>query len=184
MTQSPVRGNEALTGKGTSDKGIEGVDLRNIMRYFPSAVTEPTGALDSGELFGLTVAAFTSGSLAPPLVLICIRNESTARDLFTRAGRYCINILAKDQQKIGEIFSLAGEGGRFLNLNFYIGKGGSPIIRGCIGYIDCKMDQIIAVGDHTLFIGEAVDIGWEKKDPLLYIDKHYVQLEEHLEKNQ
>jgi flavin reductase (DIM6/NTAB) family NADH-FMN oxidoreductase RutF len=156
----------------------QAVDLRNVMRYFPSAVTVTTGALDSGELFGLTVSAFTSVSLIPPLVLICIRNESTAKDLFTKAGRYCVNILSTDQQSIAEKFSLAGEGGRFKDLDFYIGKGGNPIIKNCIGYIDCKMSQVIPLGDHTLFVGEAIDIAWEKKAPLLYIDRRYVRLEE------
>jgi 3-hydroxy-9,10-secoandrosta-1,3,5(10)-triene-9,17-dione monooxygenase reductase component len=152
------------------------VDLRNVMRYFASAVTVVTGALNSGELFGLTVSAFTSVSLNPPLVLICIRNESTAIDLFKRAQRYCVNILAEDQQSIAEKFSLQGEARRFENLDYYIGKVGSPIIRGCIGYIDCKLVESIVLGDHTVFIGQAVNLSAEKKLPLLYIDKNYVWL--------
>jgi 3-hydroxy-9,10-secoandrosta-1,3,5(10)-triene-9,17-dione monooxygenase reductase component len=155
-----------------------GVDLRNVMKYFASAVTVVTGALDSGELFGLTVSAFTSVSLEPPLVLICIRNESTATALFKKAQRYCVNILAEDQQPIAEKFSLQGEAGRFQNLDYHIGKGGSPIIRGCIGFIDCKLEETIVLGDHTLFIGEVVDLIAEKKPPLLYIDRHYVWLDD------
>lgn len=154
------------------------LDLRNVMQYFASAVTVVTGKLDSGELFGLTVSAFTSVSLNPPLVLICIRNESTATNLLRKAGRYCVNILAEDQQPIAEKFSLQGEAGRFQNLDFHIGKGGSPIIHGCIGYIDCKITEAIIIGDHTLFIGEALEIAQEKKPPLLYIDRHYVRLEQ------
>lgn len=154
------------------------VDLRNVMRYFASAVTVVTGALESGELFGLTVSAFTSVSLNPPLVLICIRNESNATPLFLKARRYCVNILATDQQSIAEKFSLQGEGGRFQNLDYYMGKVGNPIIRGCIGYIDCKLSKSINLGDHTLFVGEAVDVKAEKKPPLLYIDRHYVRLSE------
>ncbi|MHB1908525.1 MAG: flavin reductase family protein [Nitrososphaerales archaeon] len=159
------------------DPSISQTDLRNVMRYFASAVTVVTGALDSGKLFGLTVSAFTSVSLSPPLVLVCIRNESAATDLFTRAKRYCVNILSEDQQTIAEKFSLAGEGGRFQDLDYHFGKGGSPVIENCIGYIDCKIVDTIRLGDHTLFIGEAVDIGEEKKPPLLYIDRHYVKLD-------
>jgi flavin reductase (DIM6/NTAB) family NADH-FMN oxidoreductase RutF len=147
------------------------------MRYFASAVTVTTGAMDSGELFGLTISAFISVSLDPPLVLVSIRNESAAKDLFTRAKRYCVNILSADQQKIAEKFSLAGEAGRFQNLDYYFGKGGSPIIRGCIGYIDCKLVEAIAAGDHTLMIGEAIEVGYEKKDPLLYVDRNYARIE-------
>lgn len=155
-----------------------GLDLRDVMKYFASAVTVVTSALDSGELFGLTVSAFTSVSLNPPLVLISIRNESTATPLFQKAQRYCVNILAEDQQPIAEKFSLQGEAGRFQNLNYYIGKGGSPIIRGCIGYIDCRLEQTIVLGDHTVFIGEVIELAAEKKPPLLYIDRHYVWLDD------
>lgn len=153
------------------------VDIRTVMRYFASAVTVVTGALDTGELFGLTVSAFTSVSLEPPLVLICIRNESSAANLFRRSKKYCVNILAEDQRPIAEKFSLAGEGGRFQNLDYYIGEGGSPIIRGTIGYIDCKIVEIIPGGDHTVFFGEAVEVYAEDKEPLLYLNRRYVKLE-------
>ena len=153
------------------------VDLRKVMRYFPSAVTVVTSILPSGDQFGLTVSAFSSLSLDPPLVLICIRNESTATKLFKESMKYCVNILAEDQRPIAETFSLAGEGGRFNHLDYYPGKTGSAIIRNTIGYIDCKIVRVVEAGDHHIFIGEAVDVNAEKKEPLLYIDRHYVKLE-------
>lgn len=167
-----------FTGDTKKTPPFPSLDLRDVMKYFASAVTVVTSALDSGELFGLTVSAFTSVSLNPPLVLISIRNESTATPLFQKAQRYCVNILAEDQQPIAEKFSLQGEAGRFQNLNYYIGKGGSPIIRGCIGYIDCRLEQTIVLGDHTVFIGEVIELAAEKKPPLLYIDRHYVWLDD------
>jgi flavin reductase (DIM6/NTAB) family NADH-FMN oxidoreductase RutF len=162
---------------GPASKPPQLVDLRTVMRYFASAVTVVTGALETGELFGLTVSAFTSVSLEPPLVLICIRNESSATDLLRKSMKYCVNILAEDQQAIAEKFSLAGEAGRFQNLDFILGKAGSPILRGAIGYIDCRIVEIISAGDHTIFLGEAVEVSAEDKDPLLYLNRRYVRLE-------
>jgi 3-hydroxy-9,10-secoandrosta-1,3,5(10)-triene-9,17-dione monooxygenase reductase component len=153
------------------------VDIRNVMRYFASHVTVVTSASDSGELFGLTVTAFTSVSLEPPLVLICIRNESTATELFQKSKRFCVNILAEDQQSIAEKFSLTGEAGRFLGLDYKIGKAGSPIIGGCLGYIDCRITRILPEGDHTIFFGEAIDVYSESKKPLLYLNRNYVKLQ-------
>lgn len=147
------------------------------MRFFASHVTVATGALDTGELFGLTVTAFTSVSLEPPLVLICIRDESTAKDLFTKGKRFCVNILKQDQQSIAEKFSLSGEARRFEDLDFYIGRGGSPVIRGSLGFIDCKITNIIHKGDHTIFFGQAVDVEGEDARPLLYLNRKYVKLE-------
>ena len=147
------------------------------MRYFPSAVTVVTSILPSGEQFGLTVSAFSSLSLNPPLVLICIRNESTAVGLFRQSMKYCVNILAENQRTIAETFSLTGEGGRFNGLDYRPGKTGSAIIKGTIGYIECIIVGVIEEGDHHIFIGEAVDVQAEKKEPLLYIDRHYVKLE-------
>jgi 3-hydroxy-9,10-secoandrosta-1,3,5(10)-triene-9,17-dione monooxygenase reductase component len=177
--EDPINTSDGKVLSGASSKPQQPVDVRSVMRYFASAVTVVTGALDTGELFGLTVTAFTSVSLLPPLVLICIRNESTATNLLTKSGRFCVNILAEDQQPIAEKFSLSGEGGRFTNLDYYIGKGGSPIIRGGIGYIDCKVNQIVPAGDHTIFFGEAVDVAGEEKHPLLYLNRRYVKLENH-----
>ena len=162
---------------GPASKPPQAVDLRSVMRYFASAVTVVTGALETGELFGLTVSAFTSVSLEPPLVLICIRNESSATSLLRKSMKYCVNILAEDQQQVAERFSLAGEGGRFHNLNYSMGKGGSPIILGTIGYIDCKIVEVISGGDHTVFFGEAVDVFAEDKKPLLYLNRRYAKLE-------
>ena len=158
-------------------KPPQNVDLRNVMRYFASHVTVVTGALDTGELFGLTVSAFTSVSLEPPLVLVCIRNESTATELLSKARKFCINILSEDQRTIAEKFSLTGEAGRFLDLDFYLGKAGSPVIRGCLGFIDCKITRELREGDHTIFLGEAVDVSGTDKRPLLYLNRKYVKLE-------
>jgi flavin reductase (DIM6/NTAB) family NADH-FMN oxidoreductase RutF len=153
------------------------VDIRTVMRHFASHVTVVTSALNTGELFGLTITAFTSVSLDPPLVLICVRNESSATELFKKSRRFCVNVLSEDQRPIAEKFSLAGEGGRFVGLDYYIGKGGSPIIRGCLGYIDCRITRDIREGDHTIFFGEAVDVSSEEKRPLLYLNRNYVKLQ-------
>jgi flavin reductase (DIM6/NTAB) family NADH-FMN oxidoreductase RutF len=154
-----------------------GVDVRSVMRFFASHVTVVTSALDTGELFGLTVTAFTSVSLEPPVVLICIRNESTATELFKESKRFCVNILAEDQRPIAEKFSLTGEAGRFVGLDYHIGRGGNPVIDRCLGYIDCKIINAHQEGDHTIFFGEAVDVAGEDKRPLLYLNRKYVKLE-------
>ncbi|MDA4112057.1 MAG: flavin reductase family protein [Thaumarchaeota archaeon] len=176
-SEDPINTSDGKVLSGAASKPPQNVDLRSVMRYFASAVTVVTGALESGELFGLTVTAFTSVSLDPPLILICIRNESSATNLLTKSMRFCVNILAEGQQAIAEKFSLSGEAGRFKDLDFYIGKGGSPIIRGSIGFIDCKVVEIILEGDHTIFFGRAVDVSAEEKQPLLYLNRRYVKLE-------
>jgi flavin reductase (DIM6/NTAB) family NADH-FMN oxidoreductase RutF len=174
--EDPINTADGKVLSGPASKPPQPVDLRSVMRFFASAVTVVTGALETGELFGLTVSAFTSVSLEPPLVLICIRNESSATELLRKSMKYCVNILAENQRPIAETFSLAGEGGRFENLNFTFGKGGSPIIHGTIGYIDCKITKIISAGDHTIFLGEAVDVLAEEKKPLLYLNRRYAKL--------
>jgi flavin reductase (DIM6/NTAB) family NADH-FMN oxidoreductase RutF len=175
--EDPINTSDGKILSGPASKPPQAVDLRSVMRYFASAVTVVTGALDTGELFGLTVTAFTSVALEPPLVLICIRNESSATGLLRKSRKFCVNILAEHQQAIAEKFSLAGEGGRFLNLDYTIGKSGSPIVRGTIGYIDCRIVDVVSGGDHTVFFGEAVEVSAEDKKPLLYLNRRYVKLE-------
>lgn len=178
IPEIPIDKGEDKSLSGPASKPPQAVDLRSVMRFFASAVTVVTGALETGELFGLTVSAFTSVSLEPPLVLICIRNESSATDLLRESMKYCVNILAEDQRSIAEKFSLAGEGGRFQNLDYEIGKGGSPVIRGTIGFIDCKIVDIVKGGDHTIFLGEALEVSAEDRKPLLYLNRRYVKLED------
>src|SRR5580700_6850915 len=96
-SEDPINTSDGKVLSGAASKPPQAVDLRSVMRYFASAVTVVTGALDTGELFGLTVTAFTSVSLLPPLVLICIRNESTATNLLRKSMKYCVNVLAEDQ---------------------------------------------------------------------------------------
>ncbi len=175
--ENPINTSDGKILSGPASKPPQPVDLRSVMRYFASAVSVVTGALETGELFGLTVTAFTSVSLEPPLVLICIRNESSATGLLRKSMKFCVNILAEHQQEIAEKFSLAGEGGRFLNLDYTIGKSGSPIVRGTIGYIDCRIVDVVSGGDHTVFFGEAVEVSAEDKKPLLYLNRRYVKLE-------
>jgi 3-hydroxy-9,10-secoandrosta-1,3,5(10)-triene-9,17-dione monooxygenase reductase component len=175
--EDPINTSDGKILSGPASKPPQAVDLRSVMRYFASAVTVVTGALETGELFGLTVTAFTSVSLEPPLVLICIRNESSATGLLRKSMKFCVNILAEHQQAVAEKFSLAGEGGRFLNLDYTIGKSGSPIVRGTIGYIDCRIVEVVSGGDHTVFFGEAVEVASEDKKPLLYLNRRYVKLE-------
>ena len=110
-------------------------------------------------------------------MLICVRNESSATELFKKSNRFCVNILAEDQRALAEKFSLKGEAGRFLGLDYYIGKGGSPVIRGCLGYIDCKITRYLQEGDHTIFFGQVVDVHGEEKSPLLYLNRSYAKLE-------
>ena len=125
----------------------------------------------------MTVSAFTSVSLEPPLVLVCIRNESNATGFLSKAKRFCVNILSEDQRPIAEKFSLTGESGRFIDLDYYVGKGGSPVIRDSLGFIDCKITRELHEGDHTIFIGEAIDVSGDDKRPLLYLNRKYVKLE-------
>ncbi|MDG6939251.1 MAG: flavin reductase family protein [Nitrososphaerota archaeon] len=161
---------------GPTSKPKLPVDLRNVMRYFASGVTVVTSALDTGEPFGLTVTAFTSVSLDPPLVLVCIRNESSAASLLKKSRRYCVNILSSGQKDISDRFSLAGESRRFDGLEYRVGRVGNPIIGGCIGHIDCKVVRVTVLGDHTVFVGEALDIQAARAEPLLYLDRKYALL--------
>jgi len=137
------------------------------MRYFASAVTVVTGTLDTGELFGLTVSAFSSVSLEPPLVLICIRNESSATNLLTKSRRYCVNILAEDQEALSRDFAVSG-GDKFTGVGWRPAANGAPLLDGALAWVECELELAHEAGDHELVLGAVQGMGVRRGRPLIY----------------
>jgi len=135
---------------------MDGGALRSVMRVFPQGVVVVAAAPEGGEVRGITVSSFMSVSLDPPLVVICIMKTSQAHGAIDAAGSYTVNILAEDQGPVSDHFAapnLSSEE-QFAKVEHENRPGQPPLIKGCIGYLDCKVVDRIAHGTHTLFVGE------------------------------
>lgn len=154
-------------------------DLRKVMRNWASGVTVVT-AKDGGQSHGMTVSAFTSISLQPPLVLVSLEKTSRTHDLVQKSRHFGVTILADDQIDISDRFAgriPAFDDNRFLGLAIETMTSGVPFIVGGLAYLDCHIVHTYDTGLHTLFIGE-VDASCTALagKPLLYHDQDYRDL--------
>lgn len=149
------------------------MDFREFMSIYPTGVTIVT-TFDNKNPYGLTVNSFTSLSLEPLLILICLKKGKKSHDVIKNSKYFCINMLAKDQEELSRRFAdPLIEDKRFEGLEYEI-KGHCPIIKGCIGYILCENYGEFDGGDHTIFIGKVIDyFKGEEKLPLIFYKRGY-----------
>ena len=150
---------------------------REIMGRFATGVTVVT--IKAGEtLWGMTANAVTSLSLDPPLVLVAVDKETQTHAYLQEAGAFAMNILARDQEELSNRFAKPGPK-EFSDLEFTTGDTGSPLLAGTLGYVDCRVVEILPGGDHDIFVGEIVD-GEHRAGgrPLLFFGGRYASLAE------
>lgn len=148
--------------------------FRQALGTFATGVTVATTIDENGHPRGFTANSFTSVSLEPPLVLICIANDTAGFDVFTSAERFCINVLAENQQDISKVFALPGDD-RFAGVAWRAGKCGMPVIDGVISWFDCERHEVVDAGDHSILIGRVVDYDVSSTSPLVYCSGSYVE---------
>ena len=152
---------------------IDTRDLRNALGVFATGVTVVTTRDQQGLPRGFTANSFTSVSLEPPLVLVCIAKTIGAAPVFSNAHRFAINILAADQQPVSTAFgSTAGR--KFEEVNYHFGESGSPIIDGVAAWLECATHDVVEQGDHLILIGRVLDYTYTTASPLGYCRGAYV----------
>ncbi|MFC3476468.1 flavin reductase family protein [Halobacterium litoreum] len=145
-------------------------DFRRVMGQFATGVTVVTFP-PADDPHGITVNAFASASLDPPLVLVCLDHDTRSHELLASgdADAFCVNVLAADQQPVGEHFA----GMTDLDEPFagtHAASTGAPVFESALAYVDCTVHSSLAVGDHTVYVGEAADADVldDTADPLTF----------------
>ncbi len=144
------------------------------MGRFATGVTVASTVVD-GETWGMTANAVASLSLEPPLVLLAVMRETSSHQMFLRGHCFALNILAVEQQHLSVRFSATGPRD-FRELDTTTAVTGAPILVDALGWIDCRVVQVLPGGDHDLFIGEILDGGCRDGRPLLHYCSQYAQL--------
>jgi len=150
-------------------------ELRLILGQFATGVTVLTTLDEKGRVCGTTANAFTSVSLDPPLILVCLAQESeTLREIEGR-GAFAANILAEDQQEHSDFFARRGLRLDPARHRFQLGERGMPVLTGVLGHLECGVERIDQGGDHRMVLGrvEAHRRHREEADPLLYFRGGY-----------
>lgn len=155
-------------------------DLRTGLRQFASGVTIVTAEHD-GELYGITVSAFSSISLDPPILMVSINNASTVARPIIESEHFAVHILSADQQEISDRFARSGTGAeKYSGLEIRRGPSGAPTFPGTLALFDCVLAQTLVVGTHTLMFGRVVyvEAAEEIGDPLVYYHRGYRRVSE------
>ncbi|MDA5557732.1 flavin reductase [Shimia sp. MMG029] len=133
--------------------------LRNAFGTFMTGVTVVTTHDDEGKPLGFTANSFSSVSLEPALVSICLANSSRNYETFARAKGFGVNVLSETQKDVSNTFARPVEN-RFATVNWRAGPVGSPIFAGVSAWFDCSTFKTVEAGDHLILIGrvEAFDM--------------------------
>jgi flavin reductase (DIM6/NTAB) family NADH-FMN oxidoreductase RutF len=150
--------------------------FRAVMGRFASGVTVVTATDEAGSAYGMTVSAFASVSLQPPLVLMCIDHTASLHDTLANAPYFAVNILASTQEAIARRFADTGAQ-RFEGIGYRNGENGVPILNDVLAFVECKRVSSVETGDHTVIIGETVAASMRDARPLLYYRGGFAQLE-------
>ena len=156
------KASEAHGGSNTERReGLDARSFRKVMARFPTGVTVVTARAGEGAPMGLTVSAFTSVSLDPPLVLVCIDRGSDSHGGIVSAGSFAVNVLSSAQEAVARRFASDPAAGRFDQVAWRDGPGGAPILDGVAAWLSCAVEATHPGGDHTLVIGrvQAADVG-------------------------
>ncbi len=152
-------------------------EFRKVMGHFATGVTIVTTADNEGTPYGLTVNSFTSVSMDPLLVVICLDNQLSGLTAFKESEKFGVNILAEDQQDLADHFALAGtdrsEG------PYETGKTGVPLLEGVLARMECEIFTMYPGGDHILVLGkvQCSEILQPEKKPLLFHRGGYLRIQ-------
>jgi len=154
---------------------LDAREIRNVMAHFATGVTVITTNDITGKPFGLTVNSFTSLSLNPPLVVVCVDKTVDCYSCFDESKVFAVNVLSEDQEELSRRFATKGIE-KFAGIQWRMGEYGSPLLDGVIGTIECKVTRSYEGGDHTIFLGEILSATAKGDRPLLFFKGKYHRL--------
>jgi flavin reductase (DIM6/NTAB) family NADH-FMN oxidoreductase RutF len=153
---------------------IDADTFRSVLGHFASGVTVVTASGGRGDC-GMTVSAFCSLSLEPPLVLICIDHQARMYDVLESASYFGVNILHSSQETLARRFADPGVD-RFDGVAFARGTTGTPLLRDVLATLECRRGEAFPGGDHTIFTGVVEAGAVSEGSPLVYYRGGYTQL--------
>ncbi len=150
--------------------------FRKVLGHFATGVTVVTMRRPTGQPWGFTVNAFSSVSLTPPLILVCVDHRAESFQAMNESSHFAVNFLAQEQEEISSRFA-SKLPDRFSGVACSDGVHGSPLIAGCLGFIECKKVASHEHGDHSIIIGEVLEAEAGGGNPLLFYRGSYAKIE-------
>jgi len=154
--------------------------FRRVMGSFPTGVTVLTVEREPGQVHGMTANSFTSVSLDPPLILVCVDQNARLLSYLKEQGRFGVSILKDTQQQISELFAKPQQDPaeeEMLGVRFKWTDTGIPLLEDALAHIACNVVAQHMSGDHTIFVGEVESMELMVGEPLLYYRGRYLAVQ-------
>lgn len=146
--------------------------FRDAMSTFASGVTV-IGLRDAeGRFRGITVSAFSSVSMSPPIVLVCIARSSACNDELGKGIYFGVSILSEEQAELARHFAKSS-GNKFGDVPFRFGRTSVPLIEGACTQLECVVRQRVEAGDHIIVLGEVIAAEVTDTPPLVYAQRSF-----------
>jgi flavin reductase (DIM6/NTAB) family NADH-FMN oxidoreductase RutF len=156
---------------------IDPDSFRSVLGRFASGITVVTTRDAEQRDVGMTVSAFCSVSLEPPLVQVCVDHAASLYAALVVSKGYGVNILAAEQEALSRRFATAESTRRFDGIGYRRGESGVLLLDDALAHLECRVVASHDTGDHTMFVGEVESATARNARPLLYYRGGYAQLE-------
>jgi len=154
------------------DQQIDPGLFRRVLGQYPTGVCVVTAPDPAGPV-GMAVGSFTSVSLDPPLVAFLPDKRSKSWPKIRSSGRFCVNVLAEDQEDVCRVFATSGVD-RFASVEWEVSPRGLPVLSGATAWIECELDAVYEAGDHYIAIGRVLELDVARPSlPLLFFQGGY-----------
>jgi 3-hydroxy-9,10-secoandrosta-1,3,5(10)-triene-9,17-dione monooxygenase reductase component len=152
----------------TDVEAVSAHDFKHALGHFASGVTVVTAVAEDGLPRGLTISAFSSLSLDPPLVLVCIAHTSESHDALTADDApFAVNVLSDGQPHLAHAFAGKGGAAKFDDVPWHL-EHGVPVIEGTHATLRCRVHTVTDGGDHTIVVGLVEEARTSDTDPLVH----------------
>ncbi|MDR6413066.1 flavin reductase family protein [Paraburkholderia terricola] len=161
------------TAEQTAQQAFDIAAFRRALGAFVTGVTVVTTIQPDGSPRGFTANSFTSVSLDPPLVLVCIAKTASSHAVFSQTRHFAVSVLAEDQKAVSGVFA-SKAADKFAQVAWQVRATGAPVMNGAAAAFDCMTHDVVDAGDHIILIGRVVDFVHTSSSPLGYCRGAYV----------
>ena len=151
---------------------IDPLQLRRVLSRFPTGVTIVATKHQPDGVCGLTVNAFASVSLEPPLVLVCVDRTSNTHGCIEASGVFTVNVLATGHEELATAFARKRED-KFEGVPHRLADSGAPVMKEVVAWLECRVADVLEGGDHTIFMGEVIQAEEGDGRPLVFFRSGY-----------
>jgi flavin reductase (DIM6/NTAB) family NADH-FMN oxidoreductase RutF len=151
-------------------------EFRSALGHFASGVTVVTTIDRQFHFHGITVSAFCSVSLDPPLILVCIDKTTGSHPAFEIDGSFVVNVLREDQAHLSDHFASA-IADKFDGIEYTRTEAGIPVLENALVNLECRLIYAHEGGDHTIFVGKIEKSKVRPGNPLIYFHGNYRRIE-------